>query len=176
MESRGMLAFAFLGAVLYLLLPLVLRKNLKDEHGNPLPPGPPFRYPFLRKYNEQVLHKWAQQYGGLFSVWMGQQLFVVINDPIVARDLLVVNGANFSSRWNYFVKNQIILEGRAITATPYNAIWYELLCTANAEKGADLLSFPGANIERSHSGFSQKNPLKAIIRCSTTNLICFSDP
>lgn len=61
---------------------------------------------------------------GLFSVWMGNQLFVVISDPKVARDLLVTQGAIFSSRKNYFMKNQMILTGRAITASPYNDKWY----------------------------------------------------
>lgn len=70
-----------------------------------------------------MVHQWAQKYGPLYSVWMGNQLFVVMNDPVIARDLLVVHGANFSSRWNYFMKNQTILNGGAITATPYNDTW-----------------------------------------------------
>ncbi|KAF9254155.1 cytochrome P450, partial [Marasmius fiardii PR-910] len=111
---------------------LVLRKNLKDKDGHPLPPGPPFRYPFLPKYNERILHKWTKQYGGIYSVWMGNQLFVVLNDPIIVRDLLVTNGANFSSRHNYFMKNQTILEGGAITATPYNATWRKHRRIANS--------------------------------------------
>ena len=54
---------------------------------------------------------------------MGNQLFVVISDPIVARELLVTNGAIFSSRKKYFMKNQVILRGRAITASPYDDKW-----------------------------------------------------
>lgn len=101
-----------------------LRKNLRDKEGHPIPPGPPFRFPFLFKYPERILHHWTKKYGGIYSVWMGNQLFVVLNDPVVVRDLLVVNGANFSSRHNYFMKNQTILEGGAITATPYDDTWY----------------------------------------------------
>ncbi|EGO26305.1 hypothetical protein SERLADRAFT_367896 [Serpula lacrymans var. lacrymans S7.9] len=108
---------------LYLIIPLFLRKNLVDKDGHPLPPGPPLRYPFLPKYNERILHRWTKKYGPLYSVWMGNQLFVVLNDPTVVRDLLVVHGANFSSRWNFFMKNQTILKGGAITATPYNDTW-----------------------------------------------------
>lgn len=108
---------------LYLLLPCFFRKNLKDKDGNPIPPGPPLRYPFLPKYPERLLHQWTKKYGGIYSVWMGNQLFVVMNDPVVARDLLVIHGANFSSRWNFFMKNQTILKGGAITATPYNDTW-----------------------------------------------------
>ncbi|KAL0960650.1 hypothetical protein HGRIS_005679 [Hohenbuehelia grisea] len=106
-----------------ILLRCVLRKELKDKHGNPIPPGPLFRYPFLRKYPERPLHAWTQKYGPIYSVWMGQQLFVVLNDPKVARDLLVVHGANFSSRWAYFMKNVTILQGGGITAAPYNDTW-----------------------------------------------------
>jgi hypothetical protein len=54
---------------------------------------------------------------------MGNQLFVVISDARVAKDLLVTNGSIFSSRRMYFMKNQTILRGRAITASPYNDTW-----------------------------------------------------
>lgn len=58
---------------------------------------------------------------------MGNQLVVVISDPVVARDLLVVNGAIFSTRKTYFMKNQVILRGRAITASEYGGTWYVCL-------------------------------------------------
>jgi hypothetical protein len=54
---------------------------------------------------------------------MGNQLFLIISDARVAKDLLVSNGAIFSSRKEYFVKSQTILRGRAITSTPYNDTW-----------------------------------------------------
>src|ERR1700761_1961236 len=128
---------AFLAA--YLLAPYFLRKNLTDKDGHPIPPGPLFRYPFLEKYPERIVHAWARAYGSIYSVWMGNQLFVVLNDPVVVRDLLVVNGANFSSRHPYFMKNQTILEGGAITASSYNDTWctiydlftYRIMCSTN---------------------------------------------
>ncbi|KIK62698.1 hypothetical protein GYMLUDRAFT_197806 [Collybiopsis luxurians FD-317 M1] len=96
---------------------------MADAEGNPIPPGPNTRYFFLRRYPERALHAWQKQYGGLFSVWMGTQLFVVISDPKIAKDLLVTNGAIFSSRKRYFMKNQMILHGRAITASEYGETW-----------------------------------------------------
>jgi cytochrome P450 len=54
---------------------------------------------------------------------MGNQLFVVISDARIAKDLLVSNGAIFSSRKPYFMKSQTILRGRAITSSPYNDTW-----------------------------------------------------
>ncbi|KAH9974786.1 cytochrome P450 [Lactifluus volemus] len=106
-----------------LLLPFIFRRNIKDKDGHSIPPGPLLRYAFLRRYPERALRVWAKTYGPLFSVWMGNQLFVVISDARIAKDLLVSNGAIFSSRKLYFMKNQTILHGRAITATPYNDKW-----------------------------------------------------
>ncbi|KAF7416426.1 hypothetical protein PC9H_002692 [Pleurotus ostreatus] len=113
----------FVTSIVIVIRSFILRKNLTDSKGNPLPPGPPLRYAFLRRYPEKPLYKWAKKYGPIYSVWMGEQLFVVINDAAVARDLLVVHGSNFSSRWSYFMKNQTILGGGAITASPYNDTW-----------------------------------------------------
>ena len=118
----------------YLLYPVVaailaycgsfcIRRNIVDKQGNPIPPGPLLRYAFLGRYPEKALHVWAEKYGPLFSLFLGNQLFMVISDPQIAQDLLVTNGKIFSSRKEYFVKNQTILTGRAITATPYDATW-----------------------------------------------------
>jgi cytochrome P450 len=54
---------------------------------------------------------------------MGSQLFVVISDTRIAKDLLISNGAIFSSRKQYFIKSQTILRGRSITSTAYNDKW-----------------------------------------------------
>jgi hypothetical protein len=107
----------------YAIAPLILQKNIVDKDGRSIPPGPPICFPFLRKYLERALHAWAKIYGPLYSVWMGSQLFIVINDPQVTCDLLVMNGATFSGRWKYFMKNYTILHGGAITASGYNDTW-----------------------------------------------------
>ena len=96
---------------------------LVDNDGHSIPPGPLLRYAFLRCYPELALRAWTRTYGSLFSVWMGHQLFVVVLDAHIARDLFVSNGAIFSSCKPYFMKNKTILCGRAITATPYNDTW-----------------------------------------------------
>jgi hypothetical protein len=111
------LAFSF-------FLSLIFRRNIKDKDGHSIPPGPLFRYAFLRRYPERAIHAWAKAYGPLFSLWMGNQLFVVISDAHIAKDLLVSNGTIFSSRKSYFIKDQTVLRGRAITATPYNTTWW----------------------------------------------------
>jgi Cytochrome P450 len=104
---------------------LIVRKNLEDKHGHSIPPGPPIWYPFpfLRRHPERTLRAWSRTYGPLFSLWMGNQLFVVISDARIAKDLLVSNSAIFSSRKQYFIKCQTILRGRGITVTAYNDKW-----------------------------------------------------
>ncbi|KIK54001.1 hypothetical protein GYMLUDRAFT_77292 [Collybiopsis luxurians FD-317 M1] len=106
-------------------------------------------------YPERVLHTWASKYGHLFSIWMGTQLAVVISDPKVARDLLVNNGALFSSRKRYFVKNQTVLRGRAITASEYGDTWrhhrklaMQLLTLKAVEGYADNLNYEARILTR----------------------------
>ncbi|KAJ6589401.1 cytochrome P450 [Mycena capillaripes] len=121
-------SFHTLGSLVFLViflfvLPLLIRKNIIDKDGNALPPGPFFRYPYLGQHCELTFDRWAKRFGPLFSVWIGDQLFVVISHPHVAQDLLVENGAIFSSRKNYFLKNELVLHNRAITASPYSQMW-----------------------------------------------------
>jgi hypothetical protein len=81
-------------------------------------------FPMLTAYPERTLDRWALKYGDLFSVKLGNQLFVVVSSPKVAKDLMVTNGSVFSDRKEMFVKSQTVFVGRGITATPYNDRWY----------------------------------------------------
>ena len=154
-----LLAFSF-------VLPFFLRRNITDKDGHPIPPGPLLRYAFLRRYPERALQAWARTYGPLFSVWMGNQLFVVVSDARIAKDLLVSNGAIFSSRKQYFMKNQTILRGRAITATPYNDTWSVVISDSDVT-GADVLS-PGDSIAGSLLSCLQRKRFRAMPPSSTT--------
>ncbi|TCD69744.1 hypothetical protein EIP91_006511 [Steccherinum ochraceum] len=116
------LALALVASLCY-LLPFFFRKTIVDKDGNATPPGPLLRYPFLRTFPELRMDGWSKQFGPLFSLWMGNQLYVVVSDIHIARDIFVNNGATFSSRKNYFIKNQSILRNRAITACQYNDKW-----------------------------------------------------
>ncbi|KAI9434566.1 hypothetical protein F5148DRAFT_990018 [Russula earlei] len=55
-----------------------------------IPPGLLLHYYFLRSYPEHTLRAWPRIYGTLFSIWMGNQLFVMISNAQI--DLLVNNG------------------------------------------------------------------------------------
>ena len=56
----------------------------------------PGSFPFLTHYPELMLDHWYKKFGPLYSFWLGNQLFVVISDPGIAKDLFVTNGATFS--------------------------------------------------------------------------------
>ena len=86
-------------------------------------PYVPGSFPFLTQYPELSLDKWAKKFGNLYSIWLGKQLFVIVSDPAIAKDLMVTNGGTFSSRKEMFVKSQTVFVGRGITATPYNDRW-----------------------------------------------------
>ncbi len=73
----------------------------------------------------------GEEFGSLYSIWLGNQLFVIVSDPQIVKDLMVTNGAVFSSRKEMYLKSQIIFAGRGITATPYNDKWQVILKTAS---------------------------------------------
>lgn len=56
-------------------------------------------------------------------MWLGNQLFVIVSDPDIAKDLMVTNSGVFSSQKELYIKSQTILLSRGITATPYNDRW-----------------------------------------------------
>ncbi|KAJ3474182.1 hypothetical protein NLG97_g9955 [Lecanicillium saksenae] len=107
------------------IIGLSLQKKFATVTGEAIPNGPvglPVlgSLPFLAKYPERTLHYWKKIYGGLYSIRLGNQLVIVVSDPEIAKDLMVTNGAIFSSRKNMFIKSHTIFHGRAITATQYN--------------------------------------------------------
>ncbi|RYO47914.1 hypothetical protein AA0116_g12856 [Alternaria tenuissima] len=80
-------------------------------------------FSLLRTYPEQTLHRWAQEYGPLYSFTIGNQRFVVVSDPGIAKSLFLSNGAICSDRKEMFVKSRTILKGRGITSTRYGDMW-----------------------------------------------------
>ncbi|PSN72655.1 cytochrome P450 [Corynespora cassiicola Philippines] len=77
----------------------------------------------LTRYPELTLDRWSRKSGPLYSVNLGNQLFIIDSDPTVAKDLKITNGVIFSDRKEIFIKNQTVLFGRGITVTPYNNRW-----------------------------------------------------
>jgi hypothetical protein len=77
----------------------------------------------LTKYPELTLDKWARKYGSLYSVRLGNQLFAIVSDPGVAKDLMVTQGAIVSDRKEFFIKSKTVFAQRGITAMMYNDEW-----------------------------------------------------
>ncbi|OJT13260.1 Cytochrome P450 1B1 [Trametes pubescens] len=86
----------------------------------------------LAKYPELSLDRWAKTFGPIYTFTIGNQLFLVLSDPYMVKDILVTNGAVFSSRKEMFVKVQTILQYRGITSTPYNEHWRKHRRLANS--------------------------------------------
>ncbi|KAG8164966.1 hypothetical protein KVR01_005241 [Diaporthe batatas] len=163
-------------------------KELYDKYGNGIPDGPkplPIlgSFPFLTQYPELTLDKWAKKYGGLYSVWLGNQLFVIVSSPQVAKDLMVTNAAVFSSRKDMFIKSQTVFAGRGITATPYNGIWRKHRRIATSwlshkavEKYASVLDREATDMllalyEAGDGGRNHVNPQPYAARCSLNNML-----
>ncbi|KAJ7615860.1 cytochrome P450 [Roridomyces roridus] len=122
------LTLALVGAATLAALYWSFKRPLVDKNGNSIPIGPkgfPIfgSFPFLTQYPELTLDRWAKKFGDLYSVWLGNQLFVIISSPEIVKDLIVTNGVVFSSSKEMFVKSQTVFAGRGITATPYNDRW-----------------------------------------------------
>ncbi|OJJ06278.1 hypothetical protein ASPVEDRAFT_55955 [Aspergillus versicolor CBS 583.65] len=117
-----------LAAVLVLAIYILYNRPLKGARGSRIPKGPrglPILGCFLSltKFPELTLDKWAHKYGGLYSIWIGSQLFVIISDPKVAKDLMVTNGTVFSSRRETYIKGQTVFGFRGVVSNPYNDRW-----------------------------------------------------
>ncbi|KAI0351871.1 cytochrome P450 [Trametes cingulata] len=120
--------YALLAVAVPIAYFVVVRRPSKSTPGSLLPPGPrgwPIIgcFAYLTKYPELALHRWAKTFGPFFSFTIGNQLFVVISDPQIVKDLIITNGAIFSSRKDMYMKAQLIFARRGITATPYNDTW-----------------------------------------------------
>uniref|UniRef100_A0A0W0FAE3 Cytochrome P450 n=1 Tax=Moniliophthora roreri TaxID=221103 RepID=A0A0W0FAE3_MONRR len=159
-----------------------------DDDGNYIPPGPiglPIvgSFPFLTHYPELTLDYWAKRFGPLYSLWLGNQLFVIVSDPHIVKDLMVTNGAIFSSRKEMFLKSQMIFAGRGITATPYNDRWRKhrrlatTVLSARAVEGyTHVLDYEATIlikelIEYGKAGTLPVNPQPHAGRCSLNNML-----
>jgi len=72
---------------------------------------------------KHILDIWAKKYSPIYLFWLGNQRFIILSDPNIVKDLLISQGAIFSSHKDFYIKSHTILAGRGTTATPYNAKW-----------------------------------------------------
>ncbi|KAI0351870.1 cytochrome P450 [Trametes cingulata] len=175
-------------AVFAPILYLFLRRSSKHKDGAVVPPGPrgwPVIgcFTYLARYPELALDKWAKKYGPLFSFSIGNQLFVAISDPYIAKDLMITNGAVFSSRKDMYMKAQLIFARRGVTATQYNDTWrkHRRLAAMFLTPRAVADYMPGLESEaremirdlyvRSKGGAQPINPQPFLCRASLNNIL-----
>ncbi|KAL0957853.1 hypothetical protein HGRIS_000037 [Hohenbuehelia grisea] len=187
--TQGIVLVASLvSAVVYLFLKTIFSRGPVDGNGNSIPSGPiglPIvgSFPFLTNYPELTLDYWAKKFGPLYSLWLGNQLFVIVSDPQIVKDLMVTNGAVFSSRKEMFLKSQTIFAGRGITATPYNDTWrkHRRLATGwlnskAVESYTNVLDYEATILVKElyrygKAGAAPINPQPHAGRCSLNNML-----
>ncbi|KAJ6622599.1 hypothetical protein B0H10DRAFT_1944504 [Mycena sp. CBHHK59/15] len=117
-----------LAIALYVFFSVSFHRSQTDGKGNRIPPGPvglPIlgSFPFLTHYPELTLDYWYKKFGDIYSFRLGNQLFMAVSDPGIIKDLMVTNGAIFSSRKDMFIKARTIFLRCAITGSGYNETW-----------------------------------------------------
>lgn len=94
-----------------------------------MPPGPPTVPVFgnLLQLPSKDVHvqfkKWAEQYGDMYSVTLGNQQLVVLNSPRAVKDLLDLRSNNYSSRPDMYVGQTLISGGYRLVLMQYNNGW-----------------------------------------------------
>jgi cytochrome P450 len=94
-----------------------------------LPPGPP-TLPIvgnLHQLPKEDVHvkfrEWADQYGEIYSVMLGNQRMVVLNSPQVVKDLIDQRSNNYSSRPDMYVGQTLISGGYRLVLMQYDDGW-----------------------------------------------------
>ncbi|KAF2006507.1 cytochrome P450 [Amniculicola lignicola CBS 123094] len=140
-------------------------------------------FPLLTHYPELTLDRWARKYGPLYSIKLGNQLFVVVSDPGIAKDLMVTKGAVFSDRKDMFIKSQTVFRGRGVTATRYGEMWrkhrriaFLWLNPKAVDKYTSVLDFEATDMIRAlyvdcNNGTTHVNPQTYAGRCSLNNML-----
>ncbi|KAK8122217.1 hypothetical protein PG984_010887 [Apiospora sp. TS-2023a] len=186
-SMRALWTGSVLSCILLLSIYLLLQSH-NNKSVYPVPKGPrglPIlgSFPFLTHYPELTLSRWAEKFGPLYSLWLGNQRVVVISSPEVAKDLLVINGSIFSSRKDMYIKSRHILHGRGLTTTPYTDTWRKHRRIANAwlqqkavSKFTDVFDKEANDminclLEASQGGVALVNPQPFAGRCSLNNML-----
>ncbi|KAJ7154265.1 cytochrome P450 [Mycena filopes] len=174
--------------LVYLRVALSFQPPKSDGKGNRIPPGPfglPLlgSFPFLTHYPELTLDYWYKKFGDIYSFRLGNQLVVAISDPGIAKDLMVTNGAIFSSRKDMFVKAQTIFLRRAITGSGYNDTWrkHRRIAYSYLQQRSVTSFIPGLDHEAaalvktlfndSKGGLLPINPQRYSGRCLLNNML-----
>ncbi|KAH7906434.1 cytochrome P450 [Hygrophoropsis aurantiaca] len=144
---------AFLAAITTLIGVIVVYAPRRQIH--PLPPGPPGHWLFGNKlpksYAPEQFAKWTEEYGPVFSLKQGSQIWIIIGRYQAAMDIMEKEGAALADRPRSISAGEILSGGmrvvvagagerlrrlrRALHAQlqPKSAETYEALQTTNAK-------------------------------------------
>ncbi|KAF7340729.1 Cytochrome P450 [Mycena sanguinolenta] len=104
----------------------VIRIGRRDEK---LPPGPPTipilgnihllppKFPFFR------FTEWAQEYGGIFSLKVGNGTIIVVSDMAIVKELLDDRSGETSSRPSLYAVDVVTGRNYLVTATSDDHVW-----------------------------------------------------
>uniref|UniRef100_A0A0W0EWR5 Putative cytochrome P450 n=1 Tax=Moniliophthora roreri TaxID=221103 RepID=A0A0W0EWR5_MONRR len=143
-------------------------------------------FPFMTHYPELALHRWYKKYGDMYSLQLGNQLFLVLSDPGVIKDLMIAKGAIVSSRKDMFIKAQTIFQGRAITGSQYGDRWrkhrriaYSYIQQRSVDEFTPILERESFVLvktlyEDSKGGLLPVNPQRHAGRCLLNNMLAIT--
>ncbi|KAI9282605.1 cytochrome P450 [Sporodiniella umbellata] len=94
---------------------------------------------------EQV-SKWHDQAGPIYKIDMGNQLYIMINDPYLAQDIFVKAGNTTSDRLkHYFLSDVHSMGSRGIVFSEYGPVWrFNRKSVANVLKPTSIEKFSKA--------------------------------
>ncbi|KAF2139113.1 uncharacterized protein K452DRAFT_197201, partial [Aplosporella prunicola CBS 121167] len=106
---------------------LLLLHDLKTWYLLPRGPTP---LPFIGNKHQlsptrpwAQLAAWARRYGPIYTIWTGRHPTLVINDPVLASDLLERRSATFSSRPRMVAMGELLWANASILVQPYGPAW-----------------------------------------------------
>ncbi|KAJ9628839.1 hypothetical protein H2203_002742 [Taxawa tesnikishii (nom. ined.)] len=94
-----------------------------------MPPGPtplPFvgnKYLIPKSKPWIQFKKWSDEYGPIFTLWIGRKPTVIISDPAIAIDLLEKRGNKYASRPRMIAMGEIYNNNASILVQPYGKEW-----------------------------------------------------
>ena len=113
--SQTLSALALSSILLFIWRLSRIGRRLKDY-----PPGPPtlpvignlHQIPSERRYLK--FGEWAQEYGPVYSLMLGTQVYVVLSADYAVRDLIDKRGPIYSSRPDLYIAQHIVSGGLRI--------------------------------------------------------------
>ncbi|GAB2213091.1 hypothetical protein Drorol1_Dr00021109 [Drosera rotundifolia] len=128
-NSELPLVFLWIAITTIILIVIVSLRKARSKSESPrLPPGPRGLpvvgyLPFLRNDLHRQFTDLAKVYGPIYKLWLGRKLFVVINTPWLARQVLRDQDVTFANRSPTIGATIGTMGGQDIVFSDYNEGW-----------------------------------------------------